>query len=141
MKISLEILKKANVLPRLRLAEKLPGGGTKGTGPHKVRILEDSSGKGVDPRTGAERYEVTYIVEEDGIKKKYVVPMQSKKNEKEPHYLVQRLAEIAEGEEIILEFKRSGPIAYIDVQRLSSLKAGEEEEVDVFEGVGDEKSY
>lgn len=131
MKTSQEILKKANVTPRLRLFEKLPQGGTKSTGPHKVRILEDRASKDIDPQTGKERHIVIYLVEEDGVKMKYIAPMQSRKDPREPHYLVQRLAVIEEGEEIILEGKKSGKGSYIDVQRLKKVGDDEEDVIDL----------
>ena len=115
MEQSKSIIQKAGIVPFLQLAEKLEGGGVKGTGAHKVKIISDKVVKGTDYQTNEERYEVQYLVEENGQKKKYKVPVKDKNGE--VHYLVQRLAEIEEGTEIILEYKRRGLKGYIDVQR------------------------
>lgn len=112
MKLSEEILKKANIMPRLRLGTKTDKG-VQSTGPHRVKFLQDKEAKGTDPITGKEREEVAYLVEEDGVKRSYRVPKYNKKGE--INYLVIRLAEVGEGEEVILEMKRSGIKNFVEV--------------------------
>lgn len=117
MKNSTEIIKKAGIIPDLQLAVKRDTGGVDSTGPHTVKMLEDKVIKDNDYETGMEIFVVRYIVEENGAKKKYEVPMKDKNGE--IHYLVQRLAEVEEGEEITLECKRRGIKNYIEVKRFN----------------------
>ena len=119
---------KAGILPKLRLGLKLPKGGVKPTGPHKVKILEDKILKKPD-QTGKEIEYVRYIVEENGEQKVYDTKLRDKNNGLS--YLVQRFAEINEGEEIILEMKKQGAKNYIEVTPAgysSSVEVEEEEE-------------
>ena len=116
MKNSQDILKKANITPKLKLAVKTDKG-VQGTGPHKVKFLKDKEAKGTDIN-GKERDEVAYLVEENGIPKSYRVPKFGKDGE--IHYLVQRLADVEEGEEVMLEYKRKGIKGYIEVGKLNT---------------------
>jgi hypothetical protein len=72
-----------------------------------------------------------YIVEEDKEKKEYIVPVKNKSGGL--HYLIQRIAEIPEGEEVVLECKRNGAKNYIEVipvNAVSAVERDEEEEND-----------
>ena len=130
METSKDIVKKAGIIPDLVLATKRDKGGVDSTGPHTVKLLEDKVIKDTDYDTGAEIYVVRYILEEAGEKKKYDVAMKDKKGE--IHYLVQRLAEIGEGEEIIMECKRHGIKNYIEIKRVNQPeKANVAEEDDI----------
>lgn len=113
MKLSKQLLKEAGIQPKLRLGTKKAGGGNESTGSHRVKLVADKLVKGNDPKTGKEIEYVRYLLEENGETKTY----QTKKlNEKgELSYLVQRLAEVAEGQEVILEMKKQGIKNYIDV--------------------------
>ncbi len=89
-------------------------------------MIADKIVTGNDPKTGKEIEYVRYLIEENGEKKTY----QTKKvNEKtgELSYLVQRLAEVNEGEEVILEMKKQGIKNYVEV---SPVIAGEKIEVE-----------
>jgi hypothetical protein len=119
MKESKELLKKAGIVPRLELARQLEGGGTRSTGPHIVKVLDEKIVVGKDFQTGAEREEMKYLLEEAGEKKTYSVPVKDKNGEL--HYLIQRFAEIEPGEEIILEAKKKGIRTYIDLQRVNNI--------------------
>jgi hypothetical protein len=133
MKISREILTKAGLLPKLRLGIKGARGVTP-TGPHRVKIVEDKLIKKLNTE-GVEEHFVRYIFEEDGEKKQYDAHMRGK-GSSDPHYLVQALAEIEPGEELVLEMKKAGVKNYIEVTRL---KTGEKEVVggdDEDEGTG-----
>jgi hypothetical protein len=125
MKQSLELLKQAGLKPKLRLGSKKAGKGTESTGPHRVKMIADKVVKGVDSKTGKEIEYVRYLVEENGEEKTY----QTKKlNDKgELSYLVQRLAEVQEGQEVILEMKKQGIKNYIQV---SPVGGGESIEVE-----------
>lgn len=113
MKNSKELLIKANIVPRLRLAIKEEGRAPKPTGPHRVTIIEDRIMNGKNPQTGEIRPIVRYIFEENGEKKQYDVPV--KNDAGELHYLVQQLAEFKEGDELIIEMKKRGPKNYVSV--------------------------
>jgi len=125
MKLSKQLLKEAGIQPKLRLGNKKAGGGTTSTGAHRVKMIADKIIKGNDPKTGKEIDYVRYLLEENGETKTY----QTKKlNDKgELSYLVQRLAEINEGQEVILEMKKQGIKNYIEV---SPVVGGESVEIE-----------
>lgn len=136
MKVTKEVLKKMGVTPKLRLGEKLPKGGVKGNGPHKVKIISETLTNGKDKDTGKPVQVIEYLVEEGGVKKKWIQPLYKKG---EPNYLLERLSEIAEGEEFILEMRKSGMKNYVDVQRLGDASSVEYEE-DEEDSLPDEKT-
>src|ERR1700754_1731548 len=104
--IAKQVLDKMGVIPRLRLAEKQDKGGIKSTGPPRVVVGPSKLGEEMDPDTGKPRQIIQYEMKEGGVKKIWNVPIRNKKGE--PNYLIERLADISEGEEIILESKRAG---------------------------------
>lgn len=127
---------KAGLLPKLRLGIKGARGVTP-TGPHKVKILEDKIIKKLNV-DGKEEHFVRFIFEEAGEKKQYDCHMVAKVGN-DPHYLVQALAEVEAGEELILEMKKAGVKNYIEVTRLSTnqverVDADDEEEPNRGEG-------
>lgn len=101
------------------------------TGSHKVKFLEDSVVLGKDQQ-GNPRKEIRYIVEEDGVKYRWQVPILNK--EQQPHYLIEQLMEIKVGEEVILEMKRRGARNYILVIRGGGAPEQEEETAEEDEG-------
>jgi hypothetical protein len=113
MKISKELLIKAGIIPKLRLGTKQPKGGVKPNGSHRVKIIEDKIIRKPDPVSGKDIEWVRYTVEEQGEKKIYDTKLKDKNGSLS--YLVQRFAEIKEGEEVILEMKKQGMKNYIDV--------------------------
>lgn len=128
MKNSKELLVRAGILPKLRLGLKQTKGGVKSTGAHRVKIIEDKILKKPDPITGKEIEIVRYVVEENGEKKFYDTKLRDKNNGLS--YLVQRFAEIKEGEEVILEMKKQGMKNYIEVIPVSSASNVEVDEED-----------
>lgn len=134
MKNSLALLKEANIQPKLRLGNKKAGSGVEVTGPHRVKMIADKLVKGNDPKTGKEVDYVRYLLEENGETKTY----QTKKlNDKgELSYLVQRLAEIKEGEEIILEMKKQGVKNYVEVSPI-----GKSEQVEIEDDEHEEEKF
>src|SRR4051812_18787230 len=128
MKTSREILLKSGLFPKLKLGER-KGGRVVPTGPHRVKILEDKIIKKLNA-DGVEEFFVRYIFEENGEKKQYDAHMKAKGGT-DPHYLVQALADVKEGEELILEMKKAGVKSYIEVTRVQT---GERERVDADEG-------
>lgn len=129
MQISKELLKEANITPKLRLGQKTDKG-VVSTGPHRVKILKDKIDKGTDHQNGKEIDVVKYLVEEKGQHKFYEVPKLGKDGEL--HYLVQRLAEVPEGSEVILEMKKIGIKNYVSVTEI-----GRTDEVEYDEDVPD----
>jgi len=127
MKTINEILKQAKIVPLLRLAVQKEGGGEVGTGPHRVKLLRDKAAKRINARTGKEEYIVWLYVEENGEEKKYPIPVKDKNGE--VHYLIQRLGEFKEGDEIIMEYKRrEGSVkGFIDVRPVTQQKKPDEE--------------
>lgn len=124
MKISKELLQKAGILPKLRLGIKQQGGGVKSTGSHKVKVLEDKIIK--KPNDKGEMIEwVRYVIEEGEEQKVYDTKLRDKTGQ--PSYLVQRFAEIKEGEEVILEMKKQGVKNYIEVTQVGQ---GDQVEID-----------
>ncbi len=127
MKTSKELIIKSGIIPKLILGKKTPKG-TESTGPHRVKMLEDRIIKGVDPRSGKEMEYVEYTVEEKGTKKIYKTKLRG--NDNMPSYLVQRLSEVNEGEEIIMEMKKSGMKNFIDVSDVKDTDSIEIEDED-----------
>jgi hypothetical protein len=68
---SKQILKDANIMPKLKLAIQTAGGGVTGSGPHRVKILSDEKRNDVDRDTGKTIEVVRFLFEEDHEKKYY----------------------------------------------------------------------
>jgi len=109
-----KFIQKQNIVSTLQLAEQIPGGGVKGTGPHIVKMIRDEIGKNKDYMTGEMVDGLWFYVEEAGQQLKYFVPFKDKKGE--PHYLIERLAPVKEGDIITLEYLRRGTKGYINVR-------------------------
>lgn len=132
MKTSLSIVKKAGIQPKLRLATKTSHG-IKSTGMHRVKMIADKELKQLDGN-GVETDYVRYLVEENGEIKTY----QTKKYNKngEVSYLVQRLAEITEGTEVILEMKKQGIKNYVSVSpvdKTDNVEMQEDEDIEEYQ--------
>jgi hypothetical protein len=138
MKNSKALMKVAGVYPKLKLGEIREGTNGKvsvhPTGPHRVKMVEDKVTKGIDKETRQPIEVVKYVVEEEGVLKQYVVPVKSRETG-ELHYLVQRLSEVEEGQEIIIEMKKQGPKNYVGVLNSDGtpLGVGEEGETQISE--------
>lgn len=131
MKNSQKLLEQAKIVPKLRLGTKTDSGVTP-NGAHRVKMISDRVYKAVDNRTGKEIEFVEYTLEEGGQQKTYTTKMRGKDGN--PSYLVQRFAEIGEGEEVILEMKKSGIKNYIEVIPVSGSS-----NVEIEDGSGDEE--
>jgi hypothetical protein len=125
METSKALMKQAGILPKLKLGRKKEKGGVESTGPHQVRILEDKIVPGIDKETGKQIQEVKYTVEENGEKKEYRVPVKDKSGGL--HYRVQRLSEIPDGGEVILEMKKRGIKNYVEVTTIGEVDYDETE--------------
>ena len=131
MKNSYELLQRAGIIPKLRLGIKKGGGGVIPTGPHRVRLIEDKIIKDLDKETGKEIEFMRYILEENGDRKYYQSKVKDKKGELS--YFVQRMAEVPENGEVILEMRRSGIKNYIEVTPITHSANVEVEESEVDE--------
>lgn len=131
MKKSKELMTVAGVLPKLRLGERT-GGKVTSTGPHKVTLLEDKIIKKFDRESKGEIEYVRYTVEENGEKKYYDTRLK-KKGTNELSYLVQRLGDVEEGTQVVLEMKKAGIQNYVEVSVVggsSKVEADEHEDVE-----------
>ena len=135
METSKTITKAANIIPRLRLGAKTDHG-VVSNGPHRVKFVADKEVKGKD-FNGKEIDMVAYLVEENGEKKSYRVPKLNKQGE--VNYLVIRLAEVNEGDEVILEMKKKGIKNYVEVSPVSQASKVEIEDNDSIIEYGDEQ--
>lgn len=135
MNTSKEITKAANIIPRLRLGDKTDHG-VVSNGPHRVKFIKDKETKGKDFQ-GKEIDMVAYLVEENGESKSYRIPKFNKQGE--VNYLVIRLAEVNEGDEVILEMKKKGIKNYVEVSPVSQASKVEIEDNDSIIEYGDEQ--
>lgn len=124
MKISKEIIKKANIYPRLRLFTKTAKG-LISTGQHIVKLIQDKEVTGTEFKTGKVIDKVRYLVEENGERKIFERNKFNKSGDID--YLVIKLAEYEENTEVILKGERAG---IKNVVSLSPVVGGESVEVD-----------
>jgi hypothetical protein len=99
----------------LKLAIK-EGDAVRSTGKHYVKLIGCENAINKDYRTQKEKKGINLLFEENGQPKKYFVPTLG--DDGKFHYLIERFAEIEEGTELILEYKRKeGSVrGFIDVQ-------------------------
>lgn len=122
--------------PKLKLGEKLPGGGVKPTGPHKVKITGEPTTVPII-KDGKSIKAFKFVVEENGQLYKWIVPLTNK--EGEGHYLIERLQDVEVGDEIILEMKKTGARNYIDISRPGAVHEDDEVEYPDEEETGGSK--
>jgi len=94
---------KGNKSEYLQLAVK-EGKAVRGTGPHKVKLIGCENATNKDYQTQEDVKGVNLLFEEEGQSKKYFVPTLGKDGKF--HYLIERFADIAEGEELVMEYQR-----------------------------------
>lgn len=120
----------------LELAKKDDSGVPRSTGIHRVRLIKDELVKDVSVYVGKEKVikvqGIRYYFFEDGEEKIYDVPLYQKdyylalaKKEPNPpkkyHYLLDKFAEIDEGDEIEIEYVQKGfGDGYIDVRKVEN---------------------
>lgn len=129
MKVSKELMEKAGIKPKLKLGVKTERG-VQSTGPHKVKMVSDKIVQGLDRETGKVIEYVKYVVEEDGTEKEYRTRLKHKETG-ELQYLVQNLAQIEEGQEVIMEMKKAGVKNYIEVRHPDGSVITDDEQDDV----------
>ena len=110
----------------LRLGTKVDGGGVKSTGKHVVKLLADPTiEKGKHFKTGVERQELVFRLEEDGDEKSWSIALYKLDNKGNAelgengkpieNYLISSLEDIKVGEAFSLELKAKGGRNYIEV--------------------------
>lgn len=129
MKVSKELMKAANIKPKLKLGVKTDRG-VQSTGPHKVKMVSDKIVSGLDRESGKVIEYVKYIVEEDGTEKEYRTRLKHKETG-ELQYLVQNLSQIEEGQEVIMEMKKAGLKNYVEVRHIDGSVITDEDQDDV----------
>lgn len=123
------IMTQLNAAPKLRLAKKLEKGGVELLGPKRVKMLDEGTKfMGKDAETGKPRQELKFMVEHEGRPHRWLVPMLSKNDPTQPHYLIERMSEmdVQVGDELILEMKRRGPQNYVEITKVASGQVSEE---------------
>lgn len=118
----------------LKLAIKEEGKGVQGTGPHLLKLLRGELAKKENYTTKKEEQGIMLFFEEGGKEKKYFIPMLDK--EGKFHYLFEKFANIEEGEELILEYKKKDKSfkGFIDVKKKGEvLKTVSSDEIPIIE--------
>lgn len=126
MENSKKLMEQAGIVPKLQLAVQKPKGGVISTGPHRVKIISDHIINEVNFETGKEEPHIVYTVEENGVTKEYHRKVKNKKGELD--YLVQRLADLPPGSEVMLEMARRGSRNHIVVIPLNTADEAVEED-------------
>jgi len=126
---SKKLLDNAGIVPKLRLGVQKPGGGVVPTGPHRVKLISDRIINELNVETNKEEPTMVYTVEENGVTKEYHRKVKNKKGELD--YLIQRLAELPPGSEVILEMARRGARNHIVVTPVKPTDEAEEDDEDI----------
>ena len=113
LKNTTEILAKAKLYPKLRLGEKLPGGGVKALGAKTVELVDDKIIKKIDPKDNQEKFYMRYNVLLNGKQHRYETKLNDDNNE--PTYLIQRMGSFAPGDIITMELKKAGAKNFVEV--------------------------
>ena len=121
-----EVAKALNVIPKLRLGNKLAGGGVESTGAHRVKFIAEPTVVMGNDDQGKPRKELRFVVEENNIQYRWNVPILGK--EGQPNYLIERLMHIDIGDERLLEMINARGRNYIDVRKVDEAPEPPEEE-------------
>ncbi len=121
-----EVAKALNVIPKLRLGNKLAGGGVESTGAHRVKFIAEPTVVMGNDDQGKPRKELRFVVEENNIQYRWNVPILGK--EGQPNYLIERLMHIDIGDERLLEMIKARGRNYIDVRKVDEAPEPPEEE-------------
>lgn len=115
---------KLGVVPRLKLGNKTDHG-VVGNGPHRIKFLTDATFiKGKDFK-GNEQEQMKFIVEENGMKYAWIVPIKGKNGQ--PSYLIPHIMDIEIGDERVLEMKKHGAQNHIEV-RMTDEEVGDNDD-------------
>lgn len=113
LKNTQEVLKKANLYPKLKLGERLPGGGVKILDPKTVELVDDKIISKLDPKDLKEKYYMRYNVKHNGELRRYETLLQSESGD--PSYLVQKMGEYKPGDVVTMQLKKAGQQTYVEV--------------------------
>lgn len=115
LKNTQEVLAKANLHPKLKLGERLPGGGVKILDPKTVELVEDKIIKKIDPKDLKEKYYMRYNVKlvPGGELRRYETLLQSETGD--PSYLVQKMGEYKPGDVVTMRLAKAGQQTYVEV--------------------------
>lgn len=123
-------------LPKLRLGEKLKGGGVKSYGPKEVKFLKEPEGVTIK-KMGKQVKALRFEVEHNKTRYFWYVPVLNQ--EGQPNYLLERTVEIKVGDVRVLEMSKQGAINYIDIREVGApARAPEEDEAEDVIDYGDE---
>lgn len=120
MEKSKELVKQAGILPDLQVFIQLPQGGVKSTGPHTVKIIDESVIMTTQWSTGQSVPTVRYIFEENGEKKQWDVEVKDKN--KNLDYKIQKMATFEKDQSIVIEGKKKGMRNYTDIRLLGDVE-------------------
>lgn len=126
-------LAQAKLYPKLKLGEKLPGGGVKALGAKTVELVDDRIIKKIDPKDSKEKFYMRYNVKHNGEMRRYETKLQDDNGD--PSYLIQRMGEFKPGDVITMELKKQGAKNYVEVTSdlddpLQGHEVPEDEELD-----------
>lgn len=113
LKNTAEILAKAKLYPKLRLGEKLPGGGVKSLGAKTVELVDDKIIRKIDPKDTQEKFYMRYNVLFNGKLHRYETKLNDENGE--PSYFIQRMGSFSPGNIVTLELKKAGVKNYVEI--------------------------
>ena len=130
---SMLLMKKANKIPKLKLAPKNDRGVATPNGKHTVIFIADQVVSLKNPKTNKVEPFVRFIFNEAGVNKTYDRPV--KDDEGQLHYFIEQMSEVEEGEYLEIEMKKQGAKNYVHITRLNKkanieVKKVEEAELD-----------
>lgn len=114
------LMKKANRLPKLKLAPKNERNVATPNGKHEVIFIADQVISLMHPKRNRLEPFVRYIFQEGGTNKSYDRPV--KDDEGQLHYFIEQMSVIEEGETVILEARRQGAKMYISLDKTDKPK-------------------
>lgn len=106
-------LEAAKLYPKLKLGEKLPGGGVKALGAKTVELVDDKIIKKIDPKDTREKFYMRYNVKHNGEMRRYETKLQDENGD--PTYLIQRMGTFSPGDIITMELKKAGAKNYVEI--------------------------
>lgn len=113
LKNTQEVLAKAKLYPKLKLGERLKGGGVKILEPKTVELVDDKIIKKIDPKDLKEKYYMRYNVKHNGELRRYETLLQSETGD--PSYLVQRMGAFKPGDVVTMQLAKAGQQTYVEV--------------------------
>lgn len=114
------LMKRANRLPKLKLAPKNERGVATPNGKHEVLFVADQVITLKHPKRNRPEPFVRYIFQDAGQNKTYDRPV--KDDNGQLHYFIEQMSEVEEGETVILEARRTGANLYISVEKTNKPK-------------------